>query len=159
MCVRSRNSIRNSVNLTAPSVRLMARIYRLLFLSLVRRGFGQGRAISHRIYLPRLHSTDYSSYVLAGAEGSLHDSVLLRRALMKSFRLPKGRFSLADAGFGSRRGIISHIPGLGIIFKTGVKLSGGHRMPKRSLFAALAAANNHRAGTRPLQEEMEDRPP
>ena len=46
------------------------------------------------------------NYVLAGAEGSLHDSALLRRALMKSFRLPEGRFYLADAGFGSRRGII-----------------------------------------------------
>lgn len=46
------------------------------------------------------------SYVLAGAEGSMHDNRLLREALSRSFRLPEARFYVGDAGFGGRRGLL-----------------------------------------------------
>lgn len=46
------------------------------------------------------------SYVLAGAEGSIHDARLLPQALTRSFTIPEGRYYLADAGFGTRKGIV-----------------------------------------------------
>ncbi|QGI77755.1 hypothetical protein CEK25_004484 [Fusarium fujikuroi] len=45
-------------------------------------------------------------YVLAGAEGSINDATLIGYAYNGSFKVPPGRFFLADAGFGSRRGIL-----------------------------------------------------
>ncbi|KEY72644.1 hypothetical protein S7711_11543 [Stachybotrys chartarum IBT 7711] len=45
-------------------------------------------------------------YILAGAEGSLHDSSLFREAMTRSFRIPHGRLYLADSGFGVQRGIL-----------------------------------------------------
>jgi hypothetical protein len=46
-------------------------------------------------------------YVLAGAEGSINDSALLRQVLTRSFVIPIGRFWLGDAGFGLQRGILT----------------------------------------------------
>ncbi|KAI7769546.1 hypothetical protein LZL87_014369 [Fusarium oxysporum] len=45
-------------------------------------------------------------YVLAGAEGSINDATLIGYAYNGSFKIPPGRFYLADAGFGLRRGIL-----------------------------------------------------
>jgi hypothetical protein len=50
------------------------------------------------------------AYVLAGAEGSMHDNKLLAEALDRSFVLPEARIFLADAGFGQRRGLILPFP-------------------------------------------------
>ena len=54
-------------------------------------------------------------YVLAGAEGSIHDSALLRIALTQAdpwkLILPRGRFYLANAGFPSRCGILTPFTG------------------------------------------------
>ena len=48
------------------------------------------------------------SYVLAGAEGSMNDSKLLHRVLHRhTFRIPRGRYYLSDAGFGLTRGVIT----------------------------------------------------
>jgi hypothetical protein len=49
-------------------------------------------------------------YVLAGAEGSINDVSLIRIALTMDFKVPRGRFYLADAGFGSRIGIVIPFP-------------------------------------------------
>lgn len=49
-------------------------------------------------------------YVLAGAEGSIHDASLLLQAVTRSFKVPPGRYYLADAGFGSRKGIVIPYP-------------------------------------------------
>ena len=46
------------------------------------------------------------SYVLAGAEGSMHDARLCTLAFSRGFRVPDGRYYLADAGFGNRSGLI-----------------------------------------------------
>lgn len=46
------------------------------------------------------------SYVLAGAEGRIHDSTLAKIAMTKSFRIPEGRFYLSDAGFGLQEGLL-----------------------------------------------------
>lgn len=51
------------------------------------------------------------AYVLAGAEGSIHDNRMLREALARSFRLPVARFYLADAEFGMRQGILTPFVG------------------------------------------------
>jgi hypothetical protein len=51
-------------------------------------------------------------YVLAGVEGSYHDSRLLREALSRTFWLPERRFYLADSGFANIRGMM--IPYAGI---------------------------------------------
>ena len=40
------------------------------------------------------------NYVLAGWEGSAHDSRVLADAFMKGFAIPKGKFYLGDAGYG-----------------------------------------------------------
>ena len=45
-------------------------------------------------------------YVLAGAEGSIHDNRLLREAPDRSFCLPTARFYLGDAGFGGQGGLL-----------------------------------------------------
>lgn len=45
-------------------------------------------------------------YVLVGAEGSINDSSLIRIAKTINLRIPSARFFIADAGFGSRRGIL-----------------------------------------------------
>lgn len=49
-------------------------------------------------------------YVLAGAEGSVNDSSLIRIARTMSLHVPRGRFYLADAGFRSRQGILIPFP-------------------------------------------------
>jgi len=40
------------------------------------------------------------SYVLAGWEGSAHDSRVLQDARIKGFHIPKGKYYLGDAGYG-----------------------------------------------------------
>ncbi|KAG5750413.1 hypothetical protein H9Q70_006952 [Fusarium xylarioides] len=45
-------------------------------------------------------------YMLAGAEGSINNATLIGYAHNGTFKVPPGRFFLADAGFGSRRGIL-----------------------------------------------------
>lgn len=52
------------------------------------------------------------TYVLAGAEGSINDSTLLGEALNKGFRIPRDKYYLADAGFGSKPGIVVPFPGI-----------------------------------------------
>ncbi|KAK9008498.1 hypothetical protein V6N11_075389 [Hibiscus sabdariffa] len=49
------------------------------------------------------------AYVLAGWEGSAHDSRVLTDALRRPrrFNIPEGKYYLADAGYGIRNGIIS----------------------------------------------------
>jgi DDE superfamily endonuclease len=42
------------------------------------------------------------SYVLAGAEGSIHDSQLYNLSLNRGFRIPRTRYYLADEGFGCK---------------------------------------------------------
>ncbi|KAM5343085.1 hypothetical protein ACJ41O_004932 [Fusarium nematophilum] len=54
-------------------------------------------------------------YVLAGAEGSINDASMSRIAVVLEeesarLRLPEGRFYLADAGFGVRKGILTPFP-------------------------------------------------
>jgi hypothetical protein len=45
--------------------------------------------------------------ILAGNEGSMNDSRLLNKAMVRGvFRVPDNRYYLADAGFGSRKGIV-----------------------------------------------------
>lgn len=45
-------------------------------------------------------------YVLAGAEGSYHDGALILEARENGFTSPRGRFFVADSGFGFRPGIL-----------------------------------------------------
>lgn len=52
------------------------------------------------------------TYVLAGSEGSINDSVLLREALSRSFRVPSGRYFLGDAGFALQRGVLTPYTGV-----------------------------------------------
>jgi hypothetical protein len=49
-------------------------------------------------------------YVLAGAEGSFHDASVFLQAITRDFMIPSGRMYLADAGFGTRRGVILPFP-------------------------------------------------
>lgn len=49
-------------------------------------------------------------YVLVGAEGSINDSSLIRIAKTIDLRIPSARFFIADAGFGSSRGILIPFP-------------------------------------------------
>ncbi|XP_039039746.1 protein ALP1-like [Hibiscus syriacus] len=53
-------------------------------------------------------------YVLAGWEGSAHDSRILTDALTRprGFSIPEGKYYLADAGYGIRNGIISPYRGV-----------------------------------------------
>ncbi|KMT02348.1 hypothetical protein BVRB_9g205730 [Beta vulgaris subsp. vulgaris] len=46
------------------------------------------------------------TYVLAGWEGSAHDSRVLGDALKKGFNVPEGKYYLADAGYGDRKGFM-----------------------------------------------------
>uniref|UniRef100_A0A803L0H7 Transposase n=1 Tax=Chenopodium quinoa TaxID=63459 RepID=A0A803L0H7_CHEQI len=46
------------------------------------------------------------TYVLAGWEGSAHDSKVLQDALKRGFKVPKGKYYLADAGYGERKGFM-----------------------------------------------------
>ncbi|XP_021714756.1 uncharacterized protein LOC110682740 [Chenopodium quinoa] len=46
------------------------------------------------------------TYVLAGWEGSAHDSRVLNDVLSRGFKIPEGKYYLADAGFGSRKGLM-----------------------------------------------------
>ena len=71
-----------------------------------RKGF-----ISQNVFAA-LRSDGAFSYILAGAEGSTHDSTLCRFALTKGFRIPPGRFYLGDLAFGGHQGIV--IPYSGI---------------------------------------------
>ncbi|KAF4447953.1 retrotransposon [Fusarium albosuccineum] len=54
-------------------------------------------------------------YVLAGAEGSIHDASLLRIAFAEEeewkLKVPRGRFYLADAGFNAQEGILTPFTG------------------------------------------------
>ncbi|XP_039019765.1 putative nuclease HARBI1 [Hibiscus syriacus] len=54
------------------------------------------------------------TYVLAGWEGSAHDSRVLTDALTRrrGFSIPEGKYYLADAGYGIRNGIISPYRGV-----------------------------------------------
>lgn len=52
------------------------------------------------------------AYVLAGAEGSMHDNGLIQEALGRTFRLPTGRYFLEDSGLGRRRGLLTPYPGV-----------------------------------------------
>uniref|UniRef100_A0A453JC04 DDE Tnp4 domain-containing protein n=1 Tax=Aegilops tauschii subsp. strangulata TaxID=200361 RepID=A0A453JC04_AEGTS len=47
-------------------------------------------------------------YVLAGWEGSTHDSYVLQDALSRpnGLKIPEGKFFLADAGYAARPGIL-----------------------------------------------------
>lgn len=49
-------------------------------------------------------------WVLPGAEGSMNDASLLGKAFSFGLSIPKGRYLLADAGFGSTTGIIVPFP-------------------------------------------------
>uniref|UniRef100_A0A803N8W4 Transposase n=1 Tax=Chenopodium quinoa TaxID=63459 RepID=A0A803N8W4_CHEQI len=46
------------------------------------------------------------TYVLACWEGSAHDLRVLNDALSRGFKIPEGKYYLADAGFGSRKGLM-----------------------------------------------------
>jgi hypothetical protein len=50
------------------------------------------------------------SYVLAGAEGSIHDATLYDHAFAGGFRVPDNRYYVADAGFGMRQGLTVPYP-------------------------------------------------
>ncbi|KAK5794000.1 hypothetical protein PVK06_035189 [Gossypium arboreum] len=54
------------------------------------------------------------SYVLAGWEGSAHDSRILSDALsrLRGLRIPKGKYYLADAGYDIRNGFITPYRGV-----------------------------------------------
>ena len=49
-------------------------------------------------------------FVLAGAEGSTNDQMLLAAAYANGFNPPEGRYFLADAGFTMRPGIVTTFP-------------------------------------------------
>jgi hypothetical protein len=49
---------------------------------------------------------DTFSFVLAGAEGSMHDSTLCRLAYDKGFKIASERFVLGDLGFGGHSSVI-----------------------------------------------------
>jgi hypothetical protein len=54
---------------------------------------------------------DYSFlYVMAGAEGSINDASLCTQAFARSFRIPEGRYYVADAGFGYRNDMVLPFP-------------------------------------------------
>ncbi|XP_021860979.2 protein ALP1-like isoform X2 [Spinacia oleracea] len=46
------------------------------------------------------------TYVLAGWEGSAHDSKVLGDALRRGFKVPQGKYYLADGGYGDRKGFM-----------------------------------------------------
>uniref|UniRef100_A0A803LIU8 DDE Tnp4 domain-containing protein n=2 Tax=Chenopodium quinoa TaxID=63459 RepID=A0A803LIU8_CHEQI len=46
------------------------------------------------------------TYVLGSWEGSAHDSKVLNDALSRGFKIPEGKYYLADAGFGSHKGLM-----------------------------------------------------
>lgn len=48
------------------------------------------------------------TYVLAGWEGSAHDSAVLHDALSRpnGLKIPEGKYYLADAGYATRKGIL-----------------------------------------------------
>ncbi|XP_050259111.1 protein ALP1-like [Quercus robur] len=54
------------------------------------------------------------TYVLAGWEGSAHDSIVLNDALSRprGLKIPEGKYYLGDAGYGVRKGIISPYRGV-----------------------------------------------
>ncbi|XP_038685894.1 protein ALP1-like [Tripterygium wilfordii] len=54
------------------------------------------------------------AYVLAGWEGSAHDSRILSNALSRTngLKIPQGKYYLGDVGFGIRNGVISPYPGV-----------------------------------------------
>ncbi|EXA29174.1 hypothetical protein FOVG_19290 [Fusarium oxysporum f. sp. pisi HDV247] len=51
------------------------------------------------------------TYVLAGAEGSMHDSAVMRFAVIEDLQLINNRLVLADAGFGGRHGLLTPFVG------------------------------------------------
>ncbi|CAO2201993.1 unnamed protein product, partial [Urochloa humidicola] len=66
------------------------------------------------------------TYVLAGWEGSAHDSVILRSALQRSngIPMPEGKYYLADAGYAARPGILPPYRGVRYHLK---EYEGGRR--------------------------------
>ncbi|XP_056688452.1 uncharacterized protein [Spinacia oleracea] len=46
------------------------------------------------------------TYVLAGWEGSAHDSKVLGDALRRGFKVPQGKYYMADGGYGDRKGFM-----------------------------------------------------
>jgi predicted XRE-type DNA-binding protein len=65
-----------------------------------RKGF-----VSQNVFAAVRSDTSFT-YVLAGAEGSIHDATLCDHAFAESFRVPQNRYYLADSGFGLRQGIL-----------------------------------------------------
>lgn len=45
-------------------------------------------------------------YVFPGSEGSAHDSQVLDRAMAQNFFIPHGKYYLADASYGMKKGIL-----------------------------------------------------
>ena len=52
------------------------------------------------------------SYILAGWEGSAHDSKVLNDALSKNFSIPSGKYYLADAGYSNRDWLLTPYRGV-----------------------------------------------
>lgn len=52
------------------------------------------------------------SYVLLGWEGSAHDARVLQHALELDFWVPEGKYYLADAGYGLRKGFLTPYQGV-----------------------------------------------
>jgi hypothetical protein len=52
------------------------------------------------------------SYILPGWEGSVHDSRVLTDALSKGFRIPSGKYYLADAGYSNRDWLLTPYRGV-----------------------------------------------
>jgi len=54
----------------------------------------------------------YFSYVLAGWEGSAHDSRVLQDARSKGFEIPEGKYYLGDAGYALKKGCLTPYRGV-----------------------------------------------
>ena len=74
-----------------------------------RRYWSRKNNISQNI-LAAVNFEGFFVYVLVGAEGSINDSSLIRIAKTIDLRIPSARFYVADAGFGSSRGILIPFP-------------------------------------------------
>jgi hypothetical protein len=51
-------------------------------------------------------------YVCPGWEGSAHDSRVLAYAVSHDFHIPEGKYYLADAGYGLKRGLLTPYRGV-----------------------------------------------
>lgn len=74
------------------------------------------------------------TYVLAGWEGSAHDSLVLNDALTRraGLKIPEGKFFLADAGFAARLGILP--PYRGVRYHLNEFAGSHHLTTPRELF-------------------------